>query len=559
MRLTIFALLSLLLVVSCMEDHNNITNPENSSNKLSLYKTDGTQFVKSTAINVLTSTEETDVSPNGSGDWRDTFHPLVRSDQHSEGCTRYYFDPNAVTITQNDITLAINQGVKKHAEVYYLYVRDKYYHMEATLDMDIPARDFGDTQDVRAAFWTSNSQYSYKSGTANFGMGFEIYTANEADEIDEITITAAFSDGEDHVGDVGKITIPLSTFENDYNNVTYSIDWHPRYVEFKIGNVFTHKVEHGFSDPLYLFPHFSYYWLHCSNSPNQTYEMRISDVTFQRYNSNKSFNPTHELGNVNFEFNRYALDLAEIDVTVSGGRRTLVTDNTEVDGLGDDYRYYPNLSSFSLSDLANSCIPIVGKFDASGVNQYGYYNCAEAKFYIDLNGDGSIPSNEQFSYGSTGQDIGIVGDWDGDGVMTAGVFRRTTATYWLTNDEFGDPLTADERIEYGYGSDLPVVGDWDNDGEDDVANYRPSNSRFWTTVAVDANNVGIAYTHIDFGSYMNTYYPIAGDWNNDGTDNVGLFNLEEQRFDFTLTTSGSATTWQSLDCDDQGTFPLVIK
>lgn len=76
------------------------------------------------------------------------------------------------------------------------------------------------------------------------------------------------------------------------------------------------------------------------------------------------------------------------------------------------------------------------------------------------------------------------------------------------------------------GSDLPLAGDWNGDGVDTIGIYRPSNGSFYLR---NSNSKGPA--DIVFSVSGNpTDRPVVGDWNGDGADTVGVFRPGSSTF-----------------------------
>jgi len=67
---------------------------------------------------------------------------------------------------------------------------------------------------------------------------------------------------------------------------------------------------------------------------------------------------------------------------------------------------------------------------------------------------------------------------------------------------------------------VPIAGDWDGDGVDTIGVYNPANRFFFLR---NANAPGAADVVFGFGPGGAGYVPLAGDWNADGTDTVGLY------------------------------------
>jgi len=83
-----------------------------------------------------------------------------------------------------------------------------------------------------------------------------------------------------------------------------------------------------------------------------------------------------------------------------------------------------------------------------------------------------------------------------------------------------------------------VAGDWDGDGIDTVGVFRPSTGQWLLTNAHLANNstppVNITF---NFGQAGDT--PLAGDWNNHGIDTVGLYRGSISTFILSNTFNGT--------------------
>lgn len=149
------------------------------------------------------------------------------------------------------------------------------------------------------------------------------------------------------------------------------------------------------------------------------------------------------------------------------------------------------------------------------------------------------------SYGRFSQfDQVLTGDWDGDGVDTpAGVLGNRVH---LT-DEASDAGSVagvtpgsgeSERIvTFGKVGWRYVAGDWDGDGTDELGAFDPATATFH--LRTQAGRVG----SFAFGSRSRTYEPIAGDWNGDGKDEVGLLDTRSKVFAI-RTSATTATSFQ---------------
>jgi hypothetical protein len=108
---------------------------------------------------------------------------------------------------------------------------------------------------------------------------------------------------------------------------------------------------------------------------------------------------------------------------------------------------------------------------------------------VDSDGDGVPDSQDAFPKDPTewkdsdGDGIGDNSDKSGNGAMgypSIGVFRRGTG-YWyldLNGNEKLDGCGIDGCYHFGQKGDLPVAGDWNNDGAAEIGVFRPS-TNYW--------------------------------------------------------------------------------
>lgn len=186
----------------------------------------------------------------------------------------------------------------------------------------------------------------------------------------------------------------------------------------------------------------------------------------------------------------------------------------------------PNVSQFNPDAF-------VAKIESTFPDTIGVYNPAANQFRLrNSNAPGAI--DQTVNFGQAG-DIAVVGDWNGDGIKDPGVFRPATGQFVvkrLTFTTVCNPIclpsgiTQTLTINFGINGDLPVAGDWNNDGVESVGVFRPSAGQFFLT---DDNVANPTIDHtINFG--LNGDIPIGGDWNSDGRDTVGVFRPSQATF-----------------------------
>ncbi|MBI5559433.1 MAG: DUF1566 domain-containing protein [Deltaproteobacteria bacterium] len=151
----------------------------------------------------------------------------------------------------------------------------------------------------------------------------------------------------------------------------------------------------------------------------------------------------------------------------------------------------------------------------------------------------------------------------------------SSATYaggaWVVHFNFGfvsytnKSTNNDVRAVRG-GLTIPIVGDWDGDGSDDVGLF--SGSRF----RLDDDEDGVADEVVAFGTGTDT--PVIGDWNGDGVDDIGVFRGAERKFYLDSNRDGVADStvtigrlsdlpvvgdWDSDGVDDIGVFRPSVR
>ena len=218
---------------------------------------------------------------------------------------------------------------------------------------------------------------------------------------------------------------------------------------------------------------------------------------------------------------------------------------------GPNDKGYADLT-FSYSTAQAGWLPIAGDWNGDGVDTVGLYNPATSTFYLwnSTSPQGfNDPSTADviFTYGAAGAGwLPIAGDWDGNGTDTLGLYNPATSTFYLRNTTSlqgpTDKGYADVTFHYGAAGAgwLPIAGDWDGNRKDTIGLYNPATSTFYlrnTTSLQGPNDKGYADVAFSFGAAGAGWKPIAGDWNGDGTDTIGLYDPTRSMFFLRNTTS----------------------
>jgi hypothetical protein len=131
---------------------------------------------------------------------------------------------------------------------------------------------------------------------------------------------------------------------------------------------------------------------------------------------------------------------------------------------------------------------------------------------------------DSVSFGQDG-DLPVAGDWNGDGVDDLGVFRpgdlgtfllRVPDTLQLCPACAPHPVITTRTAFFGTTGHLPVAGDWDGDGNDDIGVFDPVTTNFF----LSADEVKPTFV-FPFG--LPGDRPLVGDWLGVGRDGIGVF------------------------------------
>ncbi|MDH3540915.1 MAG: PQQ-dependent sugar dehydrogenase, partial [Acidimicrobiia bacterium] len=187
---------------------------------------------------------------------------------------------------------------------------------------------------------------------------------------------------------------------------------------------------------------------------------------------------------------------------------------------------YPDgrLSSFYFGVPGDT--PLLGDWDCDGVDTVALYRESSGFIYLRNRNDFGI-GEQDFFYGIPG-DVPIAGDWNGDGCDTLGVFRADR--FFLSNTL--DTSLADIDFYLGAAGDQPFAGDFNGDGKDTVGVYRASTH--WAYYLTDLSGLpssgGVAMADTALWVTGADAAVVAGDWDGDADDTLGVFRSAASTF-----------------------------
>ena len=177
---------------------------------------------------------------------------------------------------------------------------------------------------------------------------------------------------------------------------------------------------------------------------------------------------------------------------------------------------FDQLPSFSFGQAGD--LPTAGDWDGDGIDDVGVFRPGAVgtfllrqpkTFFFQKKLITSI-TTISFNFGTNG-DRPVAGNWNGgaistitDRVNTVGVFRPSAPGAFFLGNNFAN--FADIFFNFGTTGDLPVAGDWNGDGVDGVGIFRPGNTSFFLSNSF----VNSADTVFAFGQAGDL--PVAGDW-----------------------------------------------
>jgi len=209
--------------------------------------------------------------------------------------------------------------------------------------------------------------------------------------------------------------------------------------------------------------------------------------------------------------------------------------------------------------------PVSGDWNNDGISEIGVFRPSTHLFYLDYTGNGAwngAVTDKSYNFGISG-DTPISGDWNSDGRTEIGVFRNSTHLFYLDYNGNGawNGAALDKSYNFGISGDIPITGDWNLDGKSEIGVFRNSTHLFY----LDYNGNGVwngAVTDKSYNFGISGDIPISGDWNANGTTEIGVFRNSTHLFYLDYNGNGAwngAVTDKSYNFGITGDTPISGK
>ncbi len=144
---------------------------------------------------------------------------------------------------------------------------------------------------------------------------------------------------------------------------------------------------------------------------------------------------------------------------------------------------------------------------------------------IDANGnnawDGAAGGDLALKFGSSKNDVPAPIDWNGDGTNELAVLRKGK-TLMVDSNANRRLDSRDVRFSIGNGGDQPVIGNWNGTGGDEIGVLRNEDGMFHIDTNGD-RRLDASDARFAFGTFQAGDLGIVGDWDGNGSDEIGLF------------------------------------
>jgi hypothetical protein len=212
-------------------------------------------------------------------------------------------------------------------------------------------------------------------------------------------------------------------------------------------------------------------------------------------------------------------------------------------------------AAFNTGIVPATWAQLSGDWDGDGNDSIGYYDPAARTFRLYDSANDTIPATIDASGIAAAGWVPLAGDWDGDGTTTVGFYDPATGRFRLSNAtnafatdaasglvEFTASLPNGRRLPAGV---RPIVGDWNADGTDNVGVYNPADNMFRLNAANDRwlqPRQGLIVFRPNLPYLLPPrWLPVTGDWDGDGRDTTGLYDPARRTWYLNNRVNGSTT------------------
>lgn len=172
-----------------------------------------------------------------------------------------------------------------------------------------------------------------------------------------------------------------------------------------------------------------------------------------------------------------------------------------------------------------------------GIDRVGIFSAAHN--YFELKVQSTAPL--EFHFGSQMSRWGarswpISGDFNGDDLDTVCVVDLADMSFLIADENDSDEfevlgtkisitgIPEVEELGDGLPLQIPVAGDWNGDGTDGIGVYYIEENTFYLRYTPDSGPVELMIELATSAGFPEPAYPLAGDFDGDGVDELGLFD-----------------------------------
>lgn len=228
------------------------------------------------------------------------------------------------------------------------------------------------------------------------------------------------------------------------------------------------------------------------------------------------------------------------------------SDKKDITGVFDSSTSKFTFGSKSVQFGLDTDIPVIGDWDGDGIDEIGVFrpiaDGGQSKFYLvtqnwtDL-GDKAGAADVCVDFAPYPTNVPITGDWDGDGYDDIGGFNPENNVFYLYNLDLDTSSSKSYKdVPFGATWDIPFIGDWDGDGKDELGVFRspypaenPGTNAFYCDRKLTGGQHELGEIGNDGKPKPYTYgdlkdYPVIGDWDGDGDDDIGVYRPHNKKF-----------------------------